>query len=86
MPLLPEHSQAMRSQVADLKNTGGREGGVSTAGAFLKAFVGDIPWVHLDIAGSGFTTKSGAFHRGGGTGVCVRALLAWMNNRAQSAD
>jgi len=84
MPLLPDHLQEMKSQVADLKNTGGSYAGGSTAAAFLGEFAGKTPWVHLDIAGSGMTTKSTPYHRGGGTGVGVRALLEWVTARSQS--
>jgi leucyl aminopeptidase len=81
MPLLDEHARAMRSEVADLKNSHGRDAGVSTAAGFLRAFVGDTPWAHLDIAGSGFTTVRTPYHAGGATGVGVRTLLAWLRER-----
>jgi len=82
LPLLPEHSKIMKSRVADLKNTGGSHGGGSTAAAFLAEFAGETPWVHLDIAGSGMTSQSTPYHRGGGTGVGVRTLLAWIQARS----
>ena len=83
MPLLPEHLKEMSSPVADLKNAGAREGGVSTAGAFLKEFVGDTPWAHLDIAGTGWTNRRTPYHRQGATGVGVRMLVAWIQARVQ---
>lgn len=83
MPLLDVHTKAMRSKVADWVNSGGREAGVSTAGAFLKAFVGDTPWVHLDIAGSGMTSVQTPLHIGGGTGVGVRVLTEWVRSRCK---
>jgi len=83
MPLLPEHLREMRSPVADLKNAGGREAGVSTAGAFLQEFVGDTPWAHLDIAGTGWTNRRTPYHRQGATGVGVRMLIAWVRARVQ---
>lgn len=83
MPLLDAHEKAMRSKVADWMNSGGRDGGISTAGAFLRGFVGDTPWVHLDIAGSGMTSTQTPLHIGGGTGVGVRLLTEWV--RARSA-
>ena len=83
MPLLEAHTKAMRSKVADWKNSGGRDGGVSTAGAFLQGFVGDTPWVHLDIAGSGMTASQPPLHIGGGTGVGVRMLTEWVRSRAE---
>ena len=83
MPLLPEHRRAMASTVADLKNSGGREAGMSTAAAFLKDFVGRTRWAHLDIAGSGWTAKRSAYHRGGATGVGVRLLLQLLRAEVQ---
>ena len=83
MPLLDAHTKAMRSKVADWKNSGGPTGGVSTAGAFLQGFVGDTPWVHLDIAGSGMTNTQTPLHIGGGTGVGVRLLTEWVRSRAE---
>ncbi len=83
MPLLDAHEKAMRSKVADWKNSGGRNGGVSTAGAFLRGFVGDTPWVHLDIAGSGMTESTTPLHIGGGTGVGVRLLTEWVSARSK---
>lgn len=84
MPLLDVHTKTMRSKVADWKNSGGRDAGVSTAGAFLKGFVGDTPWVHLDIAGSGMTGSQTPLHIGGGTGVGVRLLTEWVRARADA--
>ena len=83
MPLLDVHTKAMRSKVAHWKNSGGRAAGISTAGAFLQGFVGDTPWVHLDIAGSGMTGSQTPLHIGGGTGVGVRMLTEWVRRRAQ---
>ena len=83
MPLLEAHTKAMRSKVADWKNSGGRDGGISTAGAFIQGFVGDTPWVHLDIAGSGMTDTQTPLHLGGGTGVGVRMLTEWVRSRCE---
>jgi leucyl aminopeptidase len=83
MPLLPEHTLAIKSSVADIKNSGGPNAGVSTAGAFLREFVGDTPWAHLDIAGTGWSSGNGPTHRGGATGVGVRLLLAWLRDGVQ---
>ncbi len=86
MPLLAQHREEMRSQIADLKNAGGRAGGASTAAGFLWSFVGDTPWVHLDIAGTGWTDKPGPYQPRGATGVGVRLLLelllSWREGRA----
>jgi leucyl aminopeptidase len=76
MPLWEEHREAVKSKVADVKNTGaGRNAGASTAAAFLADFAGDTPWVHLDIAGTGWTTTPGPYQPFGATGVGVRLLL-----------
>jgi leucyl aminopeptidase len=81
MPLWEEHRKAVRSEVADVKNVGaGREAGSSTAAAFLAAFAGDTPWVHLDIAGTGWTTHPGAYQPRGATGVGVRLLLELLSS------
>jgi len=85
MPLWEEHRKFVESEVADLKNAAGREAGSSTAAAFLGAFAGDTPWVHLDIAGTGWTSKPGPYQPRGATGVGVRLLLEmlrdWRNAR-----
>jgi leucyl aminopeptidase len=65
----------MRGQVADLKQTGGRDGGTITAAAFLASFVGDTPWIHLDIAPVANTEKGSALQPPGATGFGVRSLL-----------
>jgi leucyl aminopeptidase len=75
MPLWEEHREHIRGDVADLKNTGGRDGGSLTAAAFLWSFVGETPWVHLDIAGTAYTEKPGPYQPRGATGVGVRLLL-----------
>ena len=69
------HRDEMRSQIADLKNvSGSRDAGASTAAAFLSAFVGETPWAHLDIAGTAYTGKPGAYQPYGATGVGVRLV------------
>ncbi len=75
MPLWEDHRKAVRSEVAQLKNAAGRDAGSSTAAAFLAAFVEDTPWVHLDIAGTGWTTKPAAYQPRGATGVGVRLVV-----------
>jgi leucyl aminopeptidase len=82
MPLLEPHEKAMRSKVADWKNSAGRDAGISTAAAFLRGFVGKTPWVHLDIAGSGMTSTQTPLHIGGGTGIGVRLMTQWVRGRA----
>jgi leucyl aminopeptidase len=80
MPLLEDHKDEMRSQVADVKNAGVRHAGASTAAGFLWHFAGDTPWVHMDIAGTGWTSKTGPYQPRGGTGVGVRLMLALLED------
>jgi leucyl aminopeptidase len=75
MPLWEEHRKAVRSDVADIKNTTGRDGSSSTAAAFLANFVGSTPWVHLDIAGTAWGNKPSPYLKKGATGVGVRLLI-----------
>jgi leucyl aminopeptidase len=65
----------LKSDVADVKNTGGRPGGSITAAKFLEKFVDKKPWVHLDIAGPAFAASSKAHREGGGSGVMLRTLM-----------
>jgi leucyl aminopeptidase len=76
MPLWEPYKDMIKSEVADIKNTGGRQGGALTAAAFLSHFVGANPWVHLDIAGTAWTDRSvKAYAPKGATGVGVRLLV-----------
>ena len=74
MPMYPEYKELNKSQVADIKNTGGRWGGAITAAQFLAEFTGDTPWVHLDIAGTFIAGKNKGHIVKGATGVVVRTL------------
>ena len=68
------------SEIADLSNIGtGGGGGTLTAGLFLREFVGDVPWVHLDIAGPARAVGRRRLHRRGGTGFGVRTLIELAN-------
>jgi leucyl aminopeptidase len=79
MPLPPDYKELIESPVADVKNTGGRQGGAITAALFLKEFVSEgTPWAHLDIAGPAFTTEDREEIGKGGTGVGVRTLVAYL--------
>ena len=79
LPLWPEYHDMIKSEIADLKNIGGRAGGSITAGAFLAAFVGDYPFVHLDIAGTAWADRPGKpYDAHGGTGVGVRLLTEFL--------
>jgi leucyl aminopeptidase len=78
MPLYDEFSATVKSDFADLRNSTGREAGSLTAGAFLKSFVGNTPWIHLDIAGTGYLDKETPYQAKGATGYPVRALVAYV--------
>ena len=77
LPLYDDYSKAMKSDIADIKNSGGRPAGTLTAAAFLKAFVGDTPWVHLDVAGTAYLERESAWQAKGPTGTPVRAFVAF---------
>jgi leucyl aminopeptidase len=77
LPLVEEYKEGLRSDVADLKNTGPRYGGALTAGLFIREFAGDTPWVHLDIAGAAFTDKDLPYACKGGVGFGARTLLGY---------
>jgi leucyl aminopeptidase len=85
LPLPPRLVEQLKSEIADMKNTGERWGGALTAGLFLKEFVGDKPWVHVDIAGPSSADKEHAHVSKGGTGFAVATLLAFLR-RAASAS
>lgn len=75
MPMYEEYKEQNKSDVADIKNVGGRYGGAITAAQFLAEFVSDTPWVHLDIAGTNLSEKERAYLVKGATGVPVRTLV-----------
>jgi leucyl aminopeptidase len=74
MPVYEEYSEQMRSEIADMVNTGGRAAGACTAAAFLKEFTGDLPWAHLDIAGTAWADDAKPWQTKGATGIAVRTL------------
>jgi len=80
LPLFPVYTEMMKSPYADLKNSGGRWGGACTAAAFLKEFVGDVKWAHIDIAGMAWTEKDSGFQRTGATGFGVRLLCEFLRS------
>lgn len=75
MPMYEEYKEQNKSEVADIKNSGGRYGGAITAALFLAEFVGDTPWVHIDIAGTSRSDKDRAYVVKGATGFGVRTLV-----------
>jgi leucyl aminopeptidase len=74
LPMYEQAKEQLKSEVADVKNVGGRWGGAITAAHFLAEFVGDTPWVHLDIAGTSLSEKERGYLAKGATGVAVRTL------------
>ncbi|MEW6071325.1 MAG: leucyl aminopeptidase [Planctomycetota bacterium] len=84
LPLLEAHKKQMKSKVADLRNVNSGEGGGAIAGAaFLANFVGDIPWAHLDIAGTAWDAEERDYQGGSwGTGVGVRLLVEYLRARS----
>ena len=82
LPVYDEFGGDMKSDVADIKNSGGRWGGASTAAAFLKFFVTEgTRWAHLDIAGTAWTTKPLPYHPVGATGAGVRLVTEYLAGR-----
>jgi leucyl aminopeptidase len=80
MPLAEEYAEQIKSDIADIKNTGGRHGGASTAAEFLHTFAEDTPWIHLDIAGMAWIEDSRPFIAKGPSGVAVRSILEWVRS------
>jgi len=83
LPMYEEYKEQNKSDVADIKNSGGRWGGAITAAQFLSEFVGDKPWVHIDIAGTAQTEKERGYIVKGATGVGVRTLVNFALARAK---
>ncbi|HUU50723.1 MAG TPA: leucyl aminopeptidase [Nitrospinota bacterium] len=78
LPLWEEYDELIKSDIADIKNVGGRAGGAITAAAFLKKFVEKKPWVHIDIAGTVWTKKDKSYISKGPTGVGVRLFIEFL--------
>jgi len=76
LPNYPEYKELIKSDVADLKNSGGRPAGAITAGMFLAEFAEKTPWVHIDIAGTVTSEKDNGYNVKGATGVGVRTLVS----------
>ncbi|GGF81748.1 hypothetical protein GCM10010912_28570 [Paenibacillus albidus] len=78
LPSYPEFRDALKSEVADIRNSGGRYGGATTAGLFIGEFAEGLPWIHLDIAGTAYLGKEQSVNPKGASGVMVRTLLEWL--------
>lgn len=84
LPLWDEYREMIKSDIADIKNIGGRAAGAITAGAFLAAFTGDYPFAHLDIAGTAWVdSPPKPYEARGGTGVGVRLLAEFLTQYGQ---
>lgn len=78
MPLYDEYKEYLKSDTADIKNVGGRNGSLVTAGYFIKEFTADVPWAHLDIAGTAWNDKDKPYSPKGATGIGVRLLIDFL--------
>jgi len=78
MPLFEEYKDYLKSDIADIKNVGGRKGALSSSACFLREFAGETPWVHLDIAGAAWNDKERPYSPKGASGVGVRLLLNFL--------
>jgi leucyl aminopeptidase len=75
MPLDEEYRELIRSNIADIINSGGRYGGAITAAMFLKEFVEDTPWIHLDIAGTTWIEDGKPWIAKGPSGIALRSIV-----------
>ena len=80
LPLGDEYAEQIKSDIGDIKNTGGRYGGAITAAEFLKVFAEDTPWLHLDIAGLAWNDENKPFIAKGPTGIAVRSIVEWVRS------
>jgi leucyl aminopeptidase len=86
MPLYDEYLEQLKSDVADLMNTGGRLGGAATGAMFLEQFTGGLPWAHLDIAATAWVDEAKPWQPKGASGVGVRTLVELALNSSEWAD
>jgi leucyl aminopeptidase len=80
LPLDPEYAKQLKSEIADFKNVGKKDGGTITAATFLKEFVGETPWAHLDIAGTAWDFTEKSYIPKGPSGIAVRTLFDFVRN------
>jgi leucyl aminopeptidase len=80
LPLGDAYADLIKSDISDIKNTGGRSGGASIAAEFLHVFAEDTPWIHLDIAGTAWVEDSRPFIAKGPSGIAVRSILEWVRS------
>ena len=82
LPMYDEYRDQIKSDYADIKNSGGRPAGTITAAWFLREFVGDVPWVHLDVAGTAYGDGKLSYLTKGSTGAPTRLFVEWVLSRA----
>lgn len=78
LPLFEEYRDQLKSDIADIKNIGGRPAGAITAAMFLQEFVGKVPWAHFDIAGTAYLSESRRYHPKFATGIGVRLMIEFL--------
>lgn len=81
LPMFEEYQEQLDSDIADIRNIGGREAGTITAACFLSRFVDDIPWAHFDIAGTAWNMKGSDLAAKGATGAGVRVVVDYLMTR-----
>ncbi|HEY6247840.1 MAG TPA: leucyl aminopeptidase [Pyrinomonadaceae bacterium] len=86
LPLDKEYSKQIKSDIADIKNVGGRKAGTITAAAFLKEFADGLAWAHLDIAGTAWADEAKPYRAKGPTGIALRTLLKIVEWESQSGS
>src|ERR1051326_145640 len=84
LPIDQEYQELIKSQIADIKNTGGRWGGAISAAMFLKEFVDETPWMHLDIAGTAWEEENKAWIAKGPSGIAVRSIVEFVRGFSNS--
>jgi leucyl aminopeptidase len=84
LPLDEEYTKQIKSDIADIKNIGGKKAGTITAAAFLKEFAEETPWAHLDIAGTAWADPATPYRSKGPTGIAVRTLVEFIERSAQA--
>jgi leucyl aminopeptidase len=80
LPLGEEYAEMIKSEIGDIKNTGGRWGGAITAAEFLHVFAEETPWIHLDIAGTAWVEDARPYIAKGPSGIAVRSIVEWVRN------
>jgi leucyl aminopeptidase len=80
LPLGDEYAEMIKSEIGDIKNTGGRWGGACTAAEFLHVFAEETPWIHLDIAGVAWVEDARPYIAKGPSGIAVRSIVEWVRS------